>query len=119
MSPEQARRRRIGVDHRTDLWSLGASLYEAAAGRPPFQGSDPQDTLTRIIEEDPPAPRRLNPRVPRDLETIVLKCLRKDPRDRYPAAEALAQDLMRFARGEPVEARPPTGWEVLARRLAR
>ena len=83
MSPEQAKRRKIPVDHRTDIYSLGATLYELLASRPPFKGKDHQDTLSQIIERDPRPPRQLNPRVPVDLETIVLKCLRKDVGDRY------------------------------------
>ena len=119
MSPEQARRKKIPVDHRTDIYSLGTTLYELIAGRPPFQGKDHQDTLSQIIERDPPEPRSLNPRAPRDLETIVLRCLRKDQADRYGTAEALGQDLRRFVRGDPIEARPQSRWERAARRLAR
>jgi serine/threonine protein kinase/tetratricopeptide (TPR) repeat protein len=119
MSPEQARRTKVTVDHRTDIYSLGATLYEMLAGNPPFKGKDNQDTLAQITERDPVEPRKVNPRVPRDLETIVLKCLRKDPADRYGTAEALGQDLRRFVRGDPVEARPESRWERLARRLRR
>jgi tetratricopeptide (TPR) repeat protein len=119
MSPEQASRRKIPIDHRTDIYSLGATLYEMLTHRPPFQGKDHSDTLSQIIEREPVEPRKLNPRVPKDLETIVLKCLRKEPADRYGTAEALAQDLRRFVRGDPVEARPPTAWELLARRVFR
>ncbi|MBN1418658.1 MAG: protein kinase [Planctomycetes bacterium] len=109
MSPEQARRHRIRVDHRTDLYSLGATMYEALTHRPPIRGKDHQDTLAQIIERDPAAPRSVNPRIPEGLEVIVLKCLRKDPEDRYGTAEALAQDLRRFVRGDPIEARPESG----------
>ncbi len=119
MSPEQARRRKIPIDHRTDVYSLGATLFEMLTLRPPFKGKDHQDTLSQIIERDPAEPSKLNRRVPRDLETIVLKCLRKDPAERYGTAEALAQDLKRFVRGDPIEAQPPTRWERLARRLRR
>ena len=119
MSPEQARRKRVLVDHRTDVYSLGATLYEAICDRPPFRGKDHADTLSRIIEWDPVEPRRLSPRVPRDLETIVLKCLRKDSSDRYGTAEALAQDLRRFVRGEVIEARPRSRWETVRARLWR
>jgi tetratricopeptide (TPR) repeat protein len=119
MSPEQARRRKIDVDHRTDVYSLGATMYEVFTGRPPFQGKDHQDTLSQVIERDPAAPRKVNPNVPVNLETIVLKCLRKDPAERYGTAEALAQDLKRFVRGDPVEARPEPGWERWARRAWR
>jgi tetratricopeptide (TPR) repeat protein/tRNA A-37 threonylcarbamoyl transferase component Bud32 len=119
MSPEQARRRKIPIDHRTDVYSLGATMYEAVAGRPPFRGKDHQDTLSQIIERDPAEPRKLNPRLPRDLETIILKCLRKDAADRYGTAEALEQDLRRFARGDPIEARPQARWERVVKRLWR
>lgn len=119
MSPEQARRRKIEVDHRTDVYSLGATMYEALTSSPPFRGKDNQDTLSQIIERDPTEPRKRNPRVPKDLETIVLKCLRKDPGDRYGTAEALGQDLRRFVRGDPIEARPLSGAERWARRWAR
>ncbi len=115
MSPEQARRRKIAVDHRTDVYSLGATLYEMLTWRPPFRGRDNEDTLSQIIERDPVGPRKLNPRVPQDLETIVLKCLRKEPVDRYGTAEALGQDLWRFIRGDPVEAKAQPAWEKLLR----
>src|SRR4029434_7353496 len=117
MSPEQARRKKVPVDHRTDVYSLGATLYEMLTLQPPFRGKDHNDTLSQIIENDPAEPRKLNQRVPRDLETILLKCLRKDAGDRYGTAEALAQDLQRYARGDPVEARPQAVWEKLLRKL--
>jgi serine/threonine protein kinase len=118
MSPEQAMARRIPVDHRTDVYSLGASLFETMLLRPPFEGKSHQETLSRIIFNDPTSPRSEDPRVPEDLETIVLKCLRKDPGDRYGTAEALAQDLRRFARGDPgrVDRRPGPPGPVLTRR---
>ncbi len=119
MSPEQARRKKIEVDHRTDIYSLGATLYEALTLRPPFRGKDPEDTLSQIIDRDPIAPRRINPRASKDLETIVLKCLSKEPAQRYGTAEALAQDLRRFVRGDPIEARPEAPWERLRRRISR
>ncbi len=119
MSPEQARQKKIPVDHRTDVYSLGATMYEMLTGRPPFKGKDHQDTLSQIIERDPTEPRKIHPRVPRDLETVVLKCLRKDPADRYGTAEALGQDFKRFVRGDPIEARPQGRWEKARRRLKR
>jgi serine/threonine protein kinase len=115
MSPEQARRKKIPVDHRTDIYSLGATLYEMLTLQPPFQGKDHQDTLSQIIERDPVEPTKLNTQVPRDLETIVLKCLRKEAVDRYGTAEAMGQDLRRFLRGDPIEARPQPRWETFAR----
>jgi serine/threonine protein kinase/Flp pilus assembly protein TadD len=119
MSPEQAMARRVLVDHRTDIYSLGAALYEALVWKPPFQGKDRDDTLSQILIREPAPPRRSNQRIPADLETIVLKCLRKDPAARYRTAEALAQDLRRFVRGDPIEARPEAGWERAARGLRR
>jgi serine/threonine protein kinase len=116
MSPEQARRRQIPIDHRTDIYSLGATLYEVLTRRPPFQGEDQREMLSRIIEQDPQPLRRVDSAIPRDLETIVLKCLRKNARDRYDTAQALAEDLRRFARGEPVEARPLPPWAGVTRR---
>ncbi len=115
MSPEQARQKKIQIDHRTDVYSVGATMYEMLAVRPPFKGKDHQDTLSQIIERDPVEPRKVNPHVPRDLETIVLKCMRKDPGDRYGTAEALAQDLRRFVRSDPIEARPQSSVRVLTR----
>ena len=119
MSPEQAMARRIPLDHRTDIYSLGVTLYEMLTCQPPFRGRNYQDTLSQIILRDPRSPRQLNPSIPKDLETIVLKCMRKDAKDRYGTAEALAQDLRRFARGEPIEARPRSGLEQLARKAWR
>ena len=119
MSPEQARRRQIPIDHRTDIYSLGATLYEVLTHRPPFQGEDHRDTLNRIIEQDPQPARRFDAAIPRDFETIVLKCLRKDPRDRYQTAEALAADLRRFASGDPIEARPAPRWRSTVRWFKR
>ncbi len=119
MSPEQAMAKRIRIDHRTDIYSFGAAMYEALTLHPPFQGKHHQDTLSQIIFRDPKSPRQVNPQIPKDLEAIVLKCLRKNPGDRYGTAEALGQDLRRFGRGDPIEARPQSGWERLARRAKR
>jgi len=119
MSPEQARGKKFPGDHRTDIYSLGATMYEMLTWRPPFKGKDHQETLSQIIERDPVEPRKENLRVPREFETIVLKCLRKEPAERYGTAEALSQDLRRFARGDPIEARPESGWEKMGRRVRR
>ena len=119
MSPEQAQRHKIPIDHRTDTYSLGATLYELLVWNPPFRGRDHQDTLSQIITREPVEPRKLNARIPRDMETIVLRSLQKDPTDRYATAEALGQDLRRFMRGDPVEARRQTAWERFSRRLWR
>ncbi len=116
MSPEQARRRQIPIDHRTDIYSLGATLYELLTRRPPLEGEDQREMLSRIIEQDPQPLRRVEPAIPRDLETIVLKCLRKNARDRYDTAQALADDLRRFASGEPINARPLPPWAGVIRR---
>ena len=115
MSPEQAKRRKIPVDHRTDIYSLGATLYQVLTRQQPFRGKSHEDTLSQIIERDVRPPRQRNARIPQDLETIVLKCLRKEAGDRYGTAEALGQDLRRFVRGDPIEARPEAGWERFAR----
>jgi serine/threonine protein kinase/tetratricopeptide (TPR) repeat protein len=120
MSPEQASARRTpAVDSKTDIYSLGVTLYECLALRPPFRGKYHQDTLSQILNREPPPLRKSNPRIPRDIETIVLKCLEKDPLRRYGTAEALAQDLRRFARGDPIEARPLSGSEKLLRAASR
>ena len=116
MSPEQARRRKIPIDHRTDIYSLGATLYEMLTRRPPFRGKDNYETLSQIIANDPSPLRRFDQTIPKSLETIVLKCLRKNPKDRYDTAEAVAEDLRRFARGEPVEAQPLPPWAGVTRR---
>ncbi len=106
MSPEQARAASEPIDHRTDVYSLGATLYEVLTLAPPFQGRTAQETISNIISREPRSPRLYNPRIPRDLETIVMKCLRKEPSDRYASARALADDLLAFSRGDPIRARP-------------
>ena len=119
MSPEQVRGRKAVIDHRTDVYSLGAAMYEFYTGTLPFQGKDNQDTLSRILAREPAPPRKLKPDIPRDLETVILKCLSKDPADRFRTAEALGQDLRRFARGDAIEARPQSPFEKWARRAKR
>ncbi len=104
MSPEQARGD-AGVDARTDVYSLGATFYQALTGVTPYRGA-PHLVLRQVIEEEPLPPRRLNDRVPRDLETICLKAMAKEPARRYPSAAALANDLRRWLKGEPIQARP-------------
>jgi hypothetical protein len=106
MSPEQAQARSDTVGPATDIYSLGAILYELLTGRPPFRAETALDTVLQVLLEDPVPPRRLQPKVPRDVETICLTCLRKERQRRYPSAEALAEDLRRFLAGEPIRARP-------------
>jgi serine/threonine protein kinase len=108
MSPEQALAKRVVVDHRTDVYSLGATLYELLTLEPAFPGRDRQELLRQIAFEEPQPPRRLNKAIPAELETIVLKALEKNPNDRYASARELADDLRRYLEDKPIRARPPT-----------
>lgn len=106
MPPEQAGATRHKVGRRSDVYALGAMLYHMLVGRPPFVGENLSQTLDQVLHHDPVSPRLVNPGVPRDLETICLKCLEKEPSRRYPTARALADELGRFQRHEPIQARP-------------
>jgi serine/threonine protein kinase len=118
MSPEQALAKRGMVDHRTDLYSLGATLYELLTLEPAFTGSDRQELLRQIAFEEPLPPRRLLKAIPAELETIVLKAMEKGPAERYASAQDLAEDLRHFLDDRPIRARRPTVWHKL-RKWAR
>lgn len=116
MSPEQAAAaQQKPIDHRTDIYSLGASLYELATGRPVFQADSPLLIIGQILMDEPVAPRKYLPEIPRDLETIILKCLAKEPSARYSGARELAQDLRSFLDGRPIAARRASMWEKTRR----
>jgi len=107
MSPEQGLGKNGLVDHRTDIYSLGATLYELATLRPAFDGQCREELLARVSMQDPVSPRRINRAIPADLETIILKAMRKEPRDRYLSAAELAEDLRRFLDSRPIHAKKP------------
>jgi serine/threonine-protein kinase len=119
MAPEQVIGKSGTIGPAADIYALGAVLYEMLTGRPPFRGETAAETERQVLHDEPVSPSRLNPQVPRDLETICLKCLSKEPGRRYATAAALADDLERFQRGEAISARCPGSFERVGKWIGR
>ncbi|MHC5079778.1 MAG: protein kinase domain-containing protein, partial [Planctomycetota bacterium] len=119
MSPEQADGRIEEIDHRTDIYGLGATLYEMLATRPPFEGATVVNIIQKVILHEPVSPRKWNPACPPDLDTICLKALEKNPGRRYASASAMAEDLRRFLESEPIQARPASFAYRFSKRVRR
>jgi serine/threonine-protein kinase len=115
MSPEQASGRMGNISPASDVYSLGSVLYHALTGRPPFVAKSTMDMLLQVMEQDPPSPRLLNPKIDRDLEMILVRCLQKPPDLRYPTAAKLADDLAAFLKDEPISAKSGQFAQVVAR----
>jgi len=118
-SPEQVEARPQEIDLRTDIYSLGATLYEVVTGRVPFEGETTKQVFRQILEKDPIAPRRLNPTISRDLETVILKAMQKDPGRRYQSMADFAADLQRIVSGEMIDARPAGPLSRISRMVRR
>lgn len=119
MSPEQAMGDSAGLDHLTDIYSLGATFYEFVSRRPPFTGETSHNVLYKIITEDPPSLKRARAAIPQDIETIIFKAMRREKEKRYPSAEAFAEDLRLFQQGLPIQARPMPWWEKGLHKIKR
>lgn len=119
MAPEQIQGSALKISPRTDIYAIGAIIYQMLTGRPPFLAASVLDTMTQLANDDPINPKKLEPSVPRELEIICLKCLRKEPQKRYTSAEALADDLQRFRLGQPIRAKSTTVFERLWRMARR